>query len=82
MLEHVDQIYSAYSPDDIKEGMEIHIFLPRQQGSAGCASFNLVINHVFCVASYAQEEVNHDGVHLLEPNKRMISVAHCRRTCP
>lgn len=82
MLEHVERIYSTYSPDDIQEGMEIHLLLPRQQANAGRASYNLVINHVFCVASYVQEEVNHDRVHLLEPNRRMSSTVHIVVICP
>jgi hypothetical protein len=54
--------------DDHIEVLLMHI----QPGPQSPSSFNLVINHKHCIASYAYQEVKDKNFHSLDPNTRTM----------
>jgi hypothetical protein len=54
--------------DDHIEVLLMHI----QPGPQSTSSFNLVINHKHCVASYVYQEVKDNNFHSLDPNTRTM----------
>jgi len=55
----------------LPEGLEFHLHLP-MQGNDGAVSFNLIINHSLCLASYNPEDVMEERRCSSDPQKCMV----------
>jgi hypothetical protein len=61
---------SSYPLSELGDKMEV--FLMQLFVGTGLPSFNLVINHKHCIASYVSQQVQDKNFHSLAPNTRMI----------
>lgn len=58
---------------DLDDQMEVFLMqLHAEAGPQDSTSFNLLINHKHCIASYVYQEVKDKNPHSLDPNTRMI----------
>ncbi|KAF8974342.1 hypothetical protein BDZ97DRAFT_1911538 [Flammula alnicola] len=79
LLKMTEDLCSQYPLSELSEGMEVHIqhihVQTQMSGSELASSFNIAINHTYCVASYNLDEVKADNSCLLGPTR----LNRCRR---
>jgi len=60
---------SSYPLSDLDDQMEVLLMqLHAEAGPQNPSSFNLVINHKHCIASYVYQEMKDENFHLFDPN--------------
>ncbi|KAF8165201.1 hypothetical protein B0H34DRAFT_688250 [Crassisporium funariophilum] len=75
-MERTEYNCSQYPLSHLSEGMEVHLHMQTHMGFSGTnTTFNLVINHAYCVASYDIEEIKEDNICYLSPSR----LNRCRR---
>jgi hypothetical protein len=64
---------SSYPLSDLDDQMEVLLMqLHVEAGPQNPSSFNLVVNHKHCIASYVYQEVKDKKFHSFDPNTRAI----------
>jgi hypothetical protein len=62
---------ASYRSSDLDDQMEVFLMqLHVETGPQNPSSFNLVVNHKHCIASYVCQEVQDKNFHFLDPNTR------------
>lgn len=63
---------SGYPLSDLDDQMEVLFMQLDVESKPQNSTFNLVINHKHCIASYVYEEVQDKNFHSFDPNTRTI----------